>query len=142
MTICEHVVVAPDESPFDRMLVTGYYDGPTDGFVECRQCARVYGFRKLAWDRDQDVRIYALLPIDEDFERVGQDLLGRSASAKQVQVVPPLASEQAQRLENLMSRPAAAIIAATNLRRGLLVMKLLPDGDLRERDWFSWLRQE
>src|SRR4051794_30325307 len=50
-------------SPFGRLRATGYYDGPTEGLVECGTCKTTYSFHKLDWDDQQDVRIFSLSPI-------------------------------------------------------------------------------
>ena len=31
-------------SPFDRVIVLGWHDGPTEGLVRCGSCNRVYRF--------------------------------------------------------------------------------------------------
>lgn len=50
-------------SPFVRLLATGYYDGPTEGLIECGTCKTTYSFNKLDWDDQQDVRVFALSPV-------------------------------------------------------------------------------
>ncbi len=34
-------------SPFDRIVALGFCDGPTEGFLRCRECPREYVFRYL-----------------------------------------------------------------------------------------------
>jgi len=51
-------------SPFSRIIAFDYYDGPTSGVIQCKQCLDAYKFEMLAWDEGQDVRVFslALLP--------------------------------------------------------------------------------
>ncbi len=140
MNICEHIESASAErSPFGKMLVTGFYDGPTDGFVECRHCGRAYAFRKLAWDDEQDVRIYGLAPLEQPLESIRLEALKLPESDDPVTVVPPLAEEQQQAVERLAARPVHYVVAAVNLRRGIMAAKPLEQEDVGERDWFAWL---
>jgi len=54
-------------SPFVRLVSTGYYDGPTDGLVECGACRTLYVFHKLDWDDGQDLRVFSLAPTRGSF---------------------------------------------------------------------------
>jgi hypothetical protein len=50
-------------SPVCRILALGYYDGPTEGLLQC-EAGRVYRFELLAWDAEtQDVRVFSLAPM-------------------------------------------------------------------------------
>jgi hypothetical protein len=54
-------------SPFDRAVVLGWYDGPTDGLVRCGVCKRVYRFEMLdAVNEDDRIRGYSLAPLPTD----------------------------------------------------------------------------
>jgi hypothetical protein len=54
-------------SPFDRAIVLGWYDGPTEGLVRCGACHRVYRFKMLDWvDEDRGIRVYSLAPLPSD----------------------------------------------------------------------------
>ncbi len=47
---------APFLSPVRRVLALGYYDGPTEGLLQC-EAGGVHRFEMLAWDSEtQDVR--------------------------------------------------------------------------------------
>ena len=48
-TLCcrELTRISKGASPFDRAVVLGWYDGPTDGLVRCVACKRVYRFELL-----------------------------------------------------------------------------------------------
>ena len=56
-------VVRLVSSPFTRLIATGYYDGPTEGLIECGTCRTTYSFHKLDWDDQQDVRVFSISPI-------------------------------------------------------------------------------
>jgi hypothetical protein len=54
------------EWPFHRMVVLGYYDGPTDGIIQCANCSEEYRFDLLDadWDAATEVpRIFSLTPM-------------------------------------------------------------------------------
>lgn len=50
----------PGDSPFDRILVVEWYDGPTSGVAVCADCGAEYTFRMAAWDDAHEQRVYAL----------------------------------------------------------------------------------
>lgn len=58
------------QSPFARLLATGYYDGPTDGIVECGECQTLYAFHKIDWDEGQDLRVFSLAPTYGSFNDI------------------------------------------------------------------------
>ena len=47
---------------FSRMLVLGYYDGPTEGIAECRE-GHVAVLRMVDWDDRQDVRVFSVCEL-------------------------------------------------------------------------------
>lgn len=54
-------------SPFDRAIVLGWYDGPTEGLVRCGTCNRVDRFVMLdSVDEDREVRIFSMAPLPAD----------------------------------------------------------------------------
>src|SRR5262245_35605360 len=54
-------------SPFTKLLVLDYYDGPTDGVVLADEGSRSYRFQMLAGDGEtHDVRIVRLAPLPPD----------------------------------------------------------------------------
>jgi len=143
MNICEHILSAGASlSPFGKMLVTGFYDGATDGFVECQHCGRAYAFRKLAWDEEQDVRIYGLAPLDVSLENIRLDTLHLPPGDDPVSLVPPLGEQEREAVERLAAAPVQHVVAAANLRRGVLASKSLVVSDEDTHDWFAWLGLE
>jgi hypothetical protein len=39
-----------DTSPFERLIALEYYDGPTRGVIQCRDCEQAYIFTMLEID--------------------------------------------------------------------------------------------
>ena len=60
-------------SPVLKILALGYYDGPTDGLLQCEN-GLVYRFEILAWDSEaQDVRVFSLAPMPPTaFDRLAE----------------------------------------------------------------------
>ena len=57
----------PENSPFDQVLVLGWYDGPEDGLIRCGRCRRVYHFKFLGFvDEEQGIRLLGLAPLPAD----------------------------------------------------------------------------
>jgi len=138
--ICEHVLRASaTSSPLKRMLVSGYYDGPKNGFAECETCGQTYSFRMLAWDSMEDVRIFGLAPITPSLDEIRTRLLQWPSSSAAFTLIPPLAAEQAAAIAPLEAMPISFVVAALDLGRGLLAKRphdpVTPD----DRDWFAWL---
>ncbi len=137
---CEHVSQASaNRSPLKRFLITGFYDGPTEGVAECDLCGQAYAFRMLAWDEQQDVRVFALTPLAESLDEIRLGVLQLARGDGRFVLVPPLPSEQEAVLTHLTSGPASCVVAALDLSRGLLAVRSLDPGPVLERDWFAWL---
>jgi|SRR5579884_943465 len=50
-------------SPVQKVLIFGWYDGPTDGVLQCGD-GQVYRFDLLAWEpATQDLRVFGLFPM-------------------------------------------------------------------------------
>jgi hypothetical protein len=50
-------------SPVQKVLAFGFYDGPTDGALQCKD-GQTYRFQLLAWEPEtQDVRVFGLSPL-------------------------------------------------------------------------------
>ena len=75
--------------PFDRVLATGYYDGPTEGFTQCAVCQTSYSFRILDWDDEQDWRVLAFAPLKPTFEEIAKKLGVKLEGQPPVVLVPP-----------------------------------------------------
>jgi hypothetical protein len=133
-------VVRGRHSPFARLLATRYYDGPTEGLVECGSCGTTYSFQKLDWDDQQDIRIFSLSPISGR----GLDDLMRSPGSP----LPKwpnwiLTSEEsadfAAKVDELRksASPEEFIVVTEDLLREVGIWR--PVGLGVHRDWFSEL---
>lgn len=79
MTLCCHQIVGEVRaiaSPFVRLIATDYYDGPTQGVVECGSCGTLYAFHKIDWDDGQDVRIFSLAATHGSFAELEISVVG------------------------------------------------------------------
>lgn len=47
-----------------QVLATAYYDGATEGFVAEQPGSKTKFFQVIAWDADQDQRLFAVVDID------------------------------------------------------------------------------
>ena len=52
-------------SPFQKYIVTVFYDGLKEGITVCAHCGRAYAIAFLDWDNREDVRIYELSEIEK-----------------------------------------------------------------------------
>jgi hypothetical protein len=50
----------------EHMLVTGYYDGATGGFVQCSAISPIYHFVTLYWSQSHTIRVIALSLVPAD----------------------------------------------------------------------------
>src|SRR5271166_1320964 len=57
----------PERSPFDQVLILGWYDGPEEGLIRCGKCKRVYLFKSLDFvNEDEGLRLFGLAPLPAD----------------------------------------------------------------------------
>jgi hypothetical protein len=58
------------ENPFDKVIVDDYYDGSISGFIQSYSLNTSYYFKLIAWDDEQNRRLFALydFPSDEFFK--------------------------------------------------------------------------
>jgi hypothetical protein len=131
-------------SPFRRILATGYYDGPTDGLVECATCSTLYQFQKLDWDDQQDMRIFALSPIPgHSFAELEVTRSGSEGPAWPIWVpADQVTQELALRVDAILdaASPAEFIVATENLLGIIDVWR--PIGLRVPVDWFAELGLE
>jgi|GEM_PF-3559395 len=131
-------------SPFSRIVATDYYDGPTDGLIECRVCSTIYSFRKLDWDEMQNVRIFSLSPVAGHFiadieEHLGGEtrprwpvwVIGSESSTAVLKVVDDLLGG---------ASPAEFVVATQNLLGTIEIWR--PIGSFEHVDWFRELNLE
>jgi len=71
-----------DESianPFDQVLCLDFYDGPISGLARCKESDLAYAFEMIAWDDEQDNRIYSLAEVDAQvFDAVAEIFYGKT----------------------------------------------------------------
>lgn len=60
--VCCQTIEDRGPSPFEVSML-GWHDGLTDGMAQCRTCARAYHVEMVAWDNDQEVRVYGLKEV-------------------------------------------------------------------------------
>jgi len=52
------------DSPFE-IIMLGWQDGLTSGMARCRACGTTYHFEMVAWDQEQEVRIYGFREVSQ-----------------------------------------------------------------------------
>lgn len=136
---CELTTSGRRPSPFTRVLAAGYYDGPTEGIIACGACGRAFAFRLLKWDSDQDLRVFAIGGIQEDFEDLVERWIGANRS-EAVTILPPLSTEANGQLVRLLESATSHVVAAEDLLTELLaIQEITPADAIGEVDWFSRL---
>lgn len=134
---------ARQRSPFTRILALGYYDGPTEGLLECGPGGQVFRFRLLAWEPDtQDLRIFELAPFPAT---AFEELAGAFAAVEQPRWpvwVPGWQKEMGPATERVLAQtgPVAWVIATDNLRGEILAARQATAEQLAGvTDWPSFL---
>ena len=64
-----------------KVLALAYYDGATEGFLNGMDDNEVYFFKVVAWDRDQDRRLYLLGRVDGPMYLELLDILAKTHQA-------------------------------------------------------------
>ena len=49
-----------------KILALSYYDGATEGFIDGMWDSNIYFFKVVAWDQNQDERLYLLGKVERD----------------------------------------------------------------------------
>jgi hypothetical protein len=62
--LCDNILEGPIPSPFKKTIALGYYDGATSGLAQCGNCPVAYRFELIAWNSNQENRIYSLAEIE------------------------------------------------------------------------------
>jgi hypothetical protein len=52
-----------DRSPFNRMVIFDWYDGPTSGILVCEACTAEYAFSMIDWDTQHEIRVFSLASL-------------------------------------------------------------------------------
>jgi hypothetical protein len=121
------------------LVAIDYYDGPTEGIVECSSCRALFWFDKLDWDDGQDVRIFSLAPIPgktlDGIERSDRDPRTKWPTL----VVWANQTELVAEVHNLKRAVGAveSVVATEDLLNHLLAWQPVnPVPPVRARDWF------
>ncbi len=136
--------------PFDRAIVLGWYDGPTDGLVRCGACHRVYPFDMLdAVDEDRGIRVYRLAPLPTDSMARLIEVLSRFKAPSWPMWAPlwkfPTEADRVtadRAVNDLMAKADSPelVVTTTGLLNEILDVKVLSASDTGQvRDWVSWM---
>jgi hypothetical protein len=143
-------------SPFRKVIVLGYYDGETSGLVKCANCPTSYRFELVAWDNQQENRIFSLAVIDPlVFESITQELARGGEPRWPVWVPRRLESEVGEEksrnaLARLLNKAAIPklVVATDNIAKEITMCReiepeargqLLPPGQLPDpKSWSFW----
>jgi len=136
------------EAPFSKLLVLGFYDGPTSGILQCGTCSAVYKFDMLDWDDIHEVRVFRLasLPVDSLDQCV--KALAQPKPPRWPVWVPSrwdLSSDEARELADrdvqrilATEKPAELVVAWAGYAEKILGARKMPAADLANvPDWFS-----
>lgn len=166
MDICgqDQASIEPDKRTFDRVIVLGWFDGPTYGVAQCSGGVKAYRFNALAtdvdgkhnrsaWDAGEEVRIYSLAPLpDGAFDLLAQ-LLSETEmphwpvwhwSPRSQFAAEDVESSFLQRIDDILDTATAPELAVATrvgyLQSELLAVSQVTDSDLATvQDWFAFL---
>jgi hypothetical protein len=129
-------------SPARKVLALDYYDGPTEGLLQC-EMGRVYCFKILAWDSEtQDVRVFSLAPMPPAaFDRLAE-LFARCEKPQWPVWIPSWCEDQNEETDAILKEagPAEWVIAVEDLMGTILAAKRVRPEDVRAvDDWRSFL---
>jgi hypothetical protein len=137
-------------SPFDRAIVLGWYDGPTDGLVRCGACGRNYRFELLdSLDEDHGIRLYSLAPLPADTMDRLVDALSSFMTPSWPMWAPlwrfpteddRIAVERAVDEPMARAAPPEFVITTTGFLDEIGDIKAVPADEVGEvHDWVSWM---
>ncbi|SRR5579875_1105694 len=122
-------------SPVQNVLAFSYYDGPTDGVLQCAD-GQVYRFDLLAWEpQTQDVRVFALFPMVPTAWEQLTVLCGGHGFRWQEQLRHPIDDILLQAV------PVEWVVATEDLQGEILRVKAIcPEELARVTNWSDFLR--
>jgi hypothetical protein len=149
-----HAIPVRVPSKITKVLAHGWYDGPTDGVLECGTDGRVYRFTLLdevrQWPTEaEDVRVFSLAPLPPTALRQLTEAYGRYFKPHWPAWVPvwsfPTAADR-EALERMTDQvlaqagPAEWVIATSDLLgEPLAVRAAMPEEIAQVTDWPSYL---
>jgi hypothetical protein len=126
------------KSPFQKIIAFGYYDGPTAGAAQCAECLESYKYDLLAWDENQDIRVYSFAPLpSQSFQQIVKEcsVLGEPRWPIWCPTWEFDLKETEERVEaeikRILSRAGQVefVLASENLAGDILSLKRLTDKD-------------
>lgn len=127
------------KSPFQQVIAFGYYDGPTAGVAQCAACEQAYKYDLLAWDENQDVRVYSFAPLPaQSFQQIVKacSVLGEPRWPVWVPKWEIEQKETEEKVESEVEQALAGagqveiILAAEDLVGDILALKRLAPADV------------
>ena len=126
--------------PFRRVIATGFYDGPTDGFTECSQCGQAYSFRMPDWDDSQEMRVFAFAPIPTSLDAIAEQLGMALAADTEFALLGPLAEQDQMFVTDLENHSPTRVAAFQGWPGESCSIRDISRIDVTEiGDWFSFL---
>lgn len=133
---------APFPSPVQRILALGFYDGPTEGVLQCGP-GRVYHFEILAWDPEtQDVRVFSLAPMPPAACDRLAELFARREKPRWPMWVPSWYEDLKEETDAVLRQagPVEWVVATEDLMGTILAAKRIRPEDVRAvEDWRPFL---
>jgi hypothetical protein len=112
MTCCKLLLRGQFETlPFRRVIATGFYDGPMEGFTECCQCGQAFSFHMLDWDDSQKVRVFAFSPVSTSLDAIAERLRIVLAADTGFSFVAHLSENDQVFVRDLRSQPSTLVAA-------------------------------
>lgn len=138
-----HKIKTNIPSPFTRVFATGFYDGPTEGFLVHHAHQELFFFHLLDWDDGQDVRVFAVQVLHGVSV---QDALNRFSpnvpESDPIWIVPESLDERtAQFIEaaRRTARPVAIIATRSVLQTIEVWQDVDEDFSFKKQDWIASL---
>ena len=73
-----------------NIIALDFYDGATEGFMVGHKASVVFYFKMIAWDGDQDTRLYVVSEIDSSaYDELVTILLRNGETPSQLMWIPP-----------------------------------------------------
>jgi hypothetical protein len=129
-------------SPAKKILVLDYYDGPTEGLLQC-ETGRVFRFEIVAWDSEtQDVRVFSLAPMPPSaFDRLAE-LIAQVEMPRWPVWIPSWCEDQNEETDAILKEagPVEWVIAAEDLIGTILAAKRVRPSEVDAVvEWRSFL---
>jgi len=157
LTICSREFSPSMKSPFNQILCLGFYDGPTSGFARCAKASLAYYFETVAWDAEQENRVYSLAEMHNDVFDSATEALSHIEQPRWPVWLPNMQSLPDHEQKAIRSRievllegvpEPAYVAAADSIEKEILALRLVePNARVRlpsrwslptEEHWSFW----